>query len=277
MNDRELLEQYAIMPKKSLGQNFLHDPNALQKIVDVAALDPETTVVEIGPGTGNLTRVLARHAARVIAVELDDRLIPLLQREFDSMPHIDLVHADILETNLGQLVGQQPYTVVANLPYYITSAVLRHLLESTPRPLRLVLTVQREVAERLTAPPGHLSLLAVSVQFYGQPAIVTRLSPAAFWPRPDIESAVIRIDVYDTPPVDVPNTGLFFKVVRAGFSQKRKQLRNALSGGLGINKQEVEVLLENAGILAQRRAETLTLDEWAALAWTVAGSSSSAG
>jgi 16S rRNA (adenine1518-N6/adenine1519-N6)-dimethyltransferase len=271
MNARQLLEQHAITPKKSLGQNFLHDPNALDKIAAVAGLEPGTVVLEIGPGTGNLTQVLARHAARVVAVEVDDRLIPLLQAQFAAMSHIEVIHADILSVDLAALVGPGPYTVVANLPYYITSAILRHVLEARIKPQRMVITVQREVAERLIAAPGDMSLLAVSVQFYGQPQIVMRLNAGAFWPRPDVDSAVVRIDVYPAPPVDIPDERLFFRVVRAGFSQKRKQLRNAISGGLVLPKSEARQMLESAGIDPKRRAETLSLDEWAALTRTAAG------
>ena len=268
MNDRQLLSYHAITPKKSLGQNFLHDPNALEKIVEMAELGADTTVLEIGPGTGNLTRLLLRDAADVIAVETDDRLIPLLRNQFGDQAHFRLVHGDILTLNMADLVGDTPYTVVANLPYYITSAILRHVLETTYRPTRMVLTVQKEVGERLVAEPGDMSLLAVSVQFYGRPQVVTKLNPAAFWPRPDVESAVVRIDVYDQSPVEVPGEDVFFRVVKAGFSQKRKQLRNSLAGGLQIDKQRAASLLETAVIDAARRAETLNLEEWAALART---------
>ncbi len=272
MNDRALLDRHAITPKKSLGQNFLHDPNTLDKIVELARIEPGDTVLEIGPGTGNLTHVLAQHAARVVAVELDDRLIPLLRERFADRPRITIVHGDILELELSELLGGDPYLVVANLPYYITSAILRRLLEHTPRPQRMVITVQREVAERMTAAPGDMSLLAVSVQFYGRPELVMRLKPAVFWPRPDVESAVVRIELHDQPPVDVPDEQLFFRVVRAGFSQKRKQLRNALSAGLALDKQQADALLQAAGIDPRRRAETLSLDEWAALARAAATS-----
>jgi 16S rRNA (adenine1518-N6/adenine1519-N6)-dimethyltransferase len=273
MNDRQLLDHYDIAPKKSLGQNFLHDPNALDKIVDLADLTLDTTVLEIGPGTGNLTRRLVHVAGQVIAVEVDDRLVPLLQREFAPDENVQIFHADILETKITDLVGDSPYVVVANLPFYITSAILRHLLESAHKPQRMIVTVQREVAERLVAEPGDLSLLAVSVQFYGNPQIAMRLNPAAFWPRPDVESAVMRIDVYPAPPVDVPDEKSFFRVVRAGFGQKRKQLRNSLSAGLHLDKGQVDTFLIQAGIDPQRRAETVSLDEWAALtrALVVAG------
>jgi 16S rRNA (adenine1518-N6/adenine1519-N6)-dimethyltransferase len=265
MNDRILLAQHGISPKKSMGQNFLHDPNTLDKIVASADLPLHATVLEIGSGTGNLTDVLARHAGRVIAVELDDRLVPLLHRRFESQPNVDVIQGDILEVNLAEHLGAVPYTIVANVPYYITSAILRHIFEELPRPHRVVLTMQREVAERLVAKPGEMSLLAVSVQFYGTPQIVMHLSPAVFWPRPDVESAVVRIDVYETPPVDVADTRLFFRVVRAGFSQKRKQLPNPLSSGLSIPKAKANALLVQAEIDPHRRAETLSLEEWAAL------------
>jgi 16S rRNA (adenine1518-N6/adenine1519-N6)-dimethyltransferase len=271
MSDRQRLEQYGITPKKSLGQNFLHDPNALEKIIEIADITPETTVLEIGPGTGNLTRVLAREAARVIAVEVDERLIPLLHAEFAGQPRVEIVHGDILDLDISARLAGQPYVVVANLPYYITSAILRHLFEEvTPRPERIIVTVQREVAERITAAPGDMSLLAVSVQFYGRSQIAMHLKPAAFWPRPDVESAVVRIDVYGAPPVDVPGESGFFRVVRAGFGQKRKQLRNALSAGLHLDKRQIDDLLTASGIDPTRRAETLSLSEWAALTQAVA-------
>jgi 16S rRNA (adenine1518-N6/adenine1519-N6)-dimethyltransferase len=170
-----------------------------------------------------------------------------------------------------QVIGPKEFVVVANLPYYITSAILRHLLEPYRRPKRLVLTVQEEVADRLVAQSDDMSLLAVSVQFYGKPQIVARLNPAVFWPRPDVDSAVVRIDTYDTPPVKVPDADMFFRVVRAGFGQKRKQLKNALGSGLGIKTAEAGALIEQAGLDPSRRAETLSLDEWAALTRTISG------
>jgi 16S rRNA (adenine1518-N6/adenine1519-N6)-dimethyltransferase len=264
-NPKALLERYGFSPKKSLGQNFLHDPNALEKIVSIAELMPHDTVVEIGPGTGALTACLAEAARQVISIELDDRLRPILESELAPYENVLLVYEDILKVDVVRLVGARDYVVVANVPYYITSAILRHLLENPRRPRRLVLTMQTEVAERVVAPPGDLSLLAVSVQFFGKPTIAMRLNPAVFWPRPDVDSAVLRIDTYDTPPVDVPSPDAFFQVVRAGFSQKRKQIKNALGGGLHLKPSDAEALLIHAGIDPKRRAETLLLDEWAAL------------
>jgi 16S rRNA (adenine1518-N6/adenine1519-N6)-dimethyltransferase len=273
MNPKTLLDAHAIDPKKSLGQNFLHDPNALHKIVAAAELAPDDTVLEIGAGTGALTAQLAEAVpdGRVVAVEIDNRLLPILNQTLANYPNVELVCADILKTNVAELVGTAPYSVVANLPYYITSAILRHLLEADHKPRCLVLTVQEEVAERLSARPGNMSVLAVSVQFYGQPYIVTRLGAAAFWPRPDVGSAVVRIDVYnaDQRPVAIDDEALFFRIVRAGFGQKRKQLKNSLSAGLNLSPTDAGAWLEQAGVDPMRRAETLTLTEWAALCQTI--------
>ena len=271
MNPKQLLEEYEITPKKSLGQNFLHDPNTLEKIIATAELMPEDTVLEIGAGTGALTRLLAQQVRHVVFVEVDDRLRPLLEDQLADFDNVIPVYEDILKVDVLHVMGPKDFVVVANLPYYITSAILRHLLEPYRRPRRLVLTVQEEVADRLIAQPGDLSLLTVSVQFYGSPHIVTRLNPAVFWPRPDVSSAVVRIDTYDRPPVDVPDAKAFFRVVRAGFGQKRKQLKNSLGSGLGIKSSEAGGLLEQAGIDPTRRAETLSLEEWAALTRAFAG------
>jgi 16S rRNA (adenine1518-N6/adenine1519-N6)-dimethyltransferase len=271
-NPRLLLEQYEIMPRKALGQNFLHDPNALEKIIATAELMPEDTALEIGPGTGMLTERLAHNARHVIAVEVDERMRPILEAQLSSFNNVYLVFEDFLKVDVLKLVGPKDFVVVANVPYYITSAILRHLLEAHRRPRRLVMTIQQELAERITAHPPDMSLLAVSVQFYGAPQIVTRLKPGAFWPRPEVDSAVIRIDTYDKPAVDVPDVKTFFRVVRAGFGQKRKQLKNSLGSGLGIKNAAAGQLLEQAGLDPTRRAETLSLEEWAALVHTYARS-----
>lgn len=260
-----MLDRHNLQPKKSLGQNFLHDPNTLEKIAASADLMPEDTVLEIGPGTGALTEVLAGLASRVVAVELDGRMEPILRERFANTPNVEFVFRDILETDVASLMGLGPFVVVANVPYYITSAILRHLLEAPQRPQRIIITIQTEVAERLVAKPNDMSLLAVSVQFYGKPRIVSRLSASVFWPRPDVDSAVVRLDLYDTPPYDVPDEKTFFKVVRAGFSQKRKQIKNALADALALPMPETVAFVERAAIDPRRRAETLTLDEWAAL------------
>ncbi len=266
MNPKSLLDKHAILPKKSLGQNFLHDPNALEKIVSVAELMPQDIVLEIGPGTGALTQHLAAAARQVFAVEIDERMRPILEAQLIRCPNVTLLFQDILEVDVSKVVGSVPYMVVANVPYYITSAILRHLLEAPHAPQRIVMTVQEEVAERVVAKPGDMSLLAVSVQYYAKPQIAARFNAAVFWPRPDVGSAVLRLDVYEKPIVDAPGDDIFFRVVRAGFSQKRKQLRNAVGDGLAIPASLAASLLESAGVDPRRRAETLTLEEWAALA-----------
>lgn len=270
MNPKQLMDEYEINPKKSLGQNFMHDPNTLEKIIETAELMPDDTVVEIGPGTGSITELLAEAVRHVVAIEVDLRLQPILEERFEDTNNVYFVFNDVLKTDILQLVGPKEFVVVANVPYYITSAILRHLLEPYRKPRTIVMTVQQEVADRLIAEAGDMSLLAVSVQFYGKPKVVTRLKPAVFWPRPDVDSAVIKIDTYDTPPVDVPDDKIFFRVVRAGFSMKRKQLKNSLSGGLGIKSKIAGTYLEEAGIEPKRRAETLSLEEWAALTRVIA-------
>jgi 16S rRNA (adenine1518-N6/adenine1519-N6)-dimethyltransferase len=271
---RELLDKYNLRPRKGLGQHFVADPNILRKIVEAAELSSEMAVLEIGPGLGTLTRLLARAAGRVVAVELDQAMIGLLREELAYLPNLELVQGDILQLDPASLMHdpqfpnlQSPptYIVVANLPYYITSAAIRHLLEADPPPRRLVLTVQREVAERMVARPGAMSMLAVSVQFYGRPRIVAKIPAGAFVPPPKVDSAVVRIDTYDSTPVQVPGTETFFRVVRAGFGQKRKQLKNALAAGLGVPSAEVVAALTRAGVDPHRRAQTLSLDEWASL------------
>lgn len=272
MNPKALLEQHGLSPKKSLGQNFLHDPNALEKIVATADLMPTDTVVEIGPGTGALTEYLARAAKHVISIELDERMRPVLEEVLAPYPNVAIIWGDVLNVDLLQVVGPKDFVVVANVPYYITSQILRHVLDNYRRPRRVVMTVQLEVAERVTARSGDMSLLAVSVQFFGKASLVSKLNPAVFWPRPDVDSALLRIDTYEKPPVDVPDSKTFFRVVRAGFSQKRKQLKNALSGGLAIKSDAASALLDAAGIDVKRRAETLSLEEWAALTRAYAAS-----
>jgi 16S rRNA (adenine1518-N6/adenine1519-N6)-dimethyltransferase len=265
MNPRAQLERYGIEPKKSLGQNFLHDPNVLEKIASSVDLSSDMTVLEIGAGMGSLTEVLARRAGCVVAVEIDRRFEPILAERLSLYPNVRLLFDDILKIHIADVMRHEPYVVAANIPYYISSAIIRHLLETSARALRLVLTVQLEVAERLVAKPGNMSLLSVSAQYYGRARVVMRLNPAVFYPRPDVMSAVVRIDTYAQPPVEVPDEALFFAIVRAGFSQKRKQLKNALADGLNLDSSVAGELLVRADIDPRRRAETLSLQEWAAL------------
>ena len=295
---RDFIRAQGLDPKKSLGQNFLLDEAALRAVVDAAELTADDTVLEIGPGLGMLTQGLAARVARVVAVELDDRLISVLRAAFVTREHVTIVHGDILALDPAVLVGPTvgasaadladsadaassshlsaqavdssrvdngrvgDYKVVANLPYYITSPVLRHLLEASTPPKTIVVMVQKEVAERICAAPGALSILAVSVQFYAQPEIIRTVPAAAFYPQPKVDSAVLRLALRPQPAVTDIAPARFFGVVRAGFSQKRKQLLNSLSGGLGLAKPDVEAALVAAAVDPTRRAQTVTLDEW---------------
>ena len=273
LNIPSLLRRYGLHPRKSLGQNFLIDDTALYRILDSARLGTGEVVLEVGPGLGSLTRLLAIQAYQVIAVELDQHLLPPLQEVLAPFDNVQLIHGDILDQNIETILAEatvqsptQTYAVVANIPYYITSALIRHLLDAPLKPDRIVLTVQKEVALRICAEPPAMSLLALSVQIFGQPRITTSIPAGAFYPVPKVDSAVIRVNVYPTPKIPPPYTEVFFRLAKAGFSQKRKNLRNALSAGLAISKAQVEALLGSVGIDPRRRAETLTLDEWKAVA-----------
>lgn len=268
LNAAALLRQHGLRPEKALGQNFLQDPTALEKIVQAAEISREDDILEIGPGLGSLTRYLAVCARTVTAVELDSDLIPVLRAVLAPYPNSRIIEGDILALSPGALNLPEGYLAVANIPYYITSAIFRHLLETTPRPRRIVLTIQKEVAERICAAPGEMSLLALSVQVYGKPSIAARIPAGAFYPPPKVDSAVIRVDLYPQPRIPLPSLERFFRLARAGFSQKRKTLRNSLSAGLHISASEAAQLLERAGLDPMRRAETLSLDEWRLLAQT---------
>ena len=258
----KLLKRYGLKPHKGLGQNFLADPASLQKIIDAAGIQPDDTVLEIGPGLGSLTHLLAKSAARVLAVELDSNLVDALEEILQPYSNVELLRADILEVNLNELFSEPGYLVVANIPYYITSAVLRQLLEAQNPPARVVLTIQKEVAERICSDAGNLSLLALSVQVYGKPSITATIPAGAFYPVPKVDSAVVRVEIYPEPLIQREKLDTFFALTKAGFSQKRKTLSNSLSGGLHWEKDYTVDLLINSGIDPKRRAQTLTLSEW---------------
>jgi 16S rRNA (adenine1518-N6/adenine1519-N6)-dimethyltransferase len=262
----ELMRKYRLRPDRKLGQHFLVDPVALERVVSAAALQGDETVLEIGAGLGALTVRLANRAREVIAVEYDRRLMPALREVVGTNPRVQLVSADILEVNLADLLGARPYRVVANIPYQITSLLLRRLLERQPVPDRLVLTVQREVAERVASGPGEMSLLALGVQMYGVPTVVGRVLSGSFLPPPDIDSAILRVDLHPGPIVPTQLVTPVFRLARAGFAQKRKKLRNALAAGLALEPAEVEPRLRAAGIDPSARAETLGLADWQRLA-----------
>jgi 16S rRNA (adenine1518-N6/adenine1519-N6)-dimethyltransferase len=258
-----LMRRYGLRPQKKLGQNFLVDEAALRRVVEAAQIQRGQAVLEVGPGLGSLTSLLAQAAVRVVCVELDQNLILPLEEILGVYPNVEIVSGDILKLDPGRLMaGSDSYLVVANIPYYITSALIRHLIEAPQPPLSLVLTVQLEVAERICAQAGEMSLLALSVQVYGQPVIVSRIPAGAFYPPPQVDSAVIRVLLHPQPAIPRDRLPLFFRLAKAGFSQKRKMLRNALSAGMRWSPSEAEALLSRSGIDAMRRAETLSLEEW---------------
>ena len=274
---KRLLRQFDLRARKGLGQHFLIDGEVLKLITSAAELSLGDVVVEVGPGLGILTKELARQAGWVIAIELDNKLAALLQQTMASFNNITIINDDVLKIEPGALLNQQKarfpqainsYKVVANLPYYITSPVLRHFLEASDKPQIMIVMVQKEVAEAIVAKPGEMSLLSVSVQFYGEPRIISYVPAQCFYPAPEVDSAILRIDLYPQPVVAVTDIGSFFQLVRAGFTAPRKQIVNSLAQGLGLSKGEVLSLLERASIVPRRRAETLTLGEWAGL-WQV--------
>jgi 16S rRNA (adenine1518-N6/adenine1519-N6)-dimethyltransferase len=264
-NALAILTKYGLKADKSLGQNFLQEPEYLEAISRAADISPGDTVLEIGPGLGSLTRYLSLLAQSVTAVELDHDLIPVLQNILASYPNIKIVEGDILRISPSSLFGESDYLVVANVPYYITSAIFRHLLDSNPRPKRIVLTVQKEVAERICAKPGDLSLLALSVQIFGTPEIIKIIPAEAFFPIPKVDSAIIRVEMEPTPLIAPELINSFFHLAKAGFSQKRKTLRNSLSAGLRLSTSETNGMLLNCSIDPIRRAETLSIKEWSIL------------
>lgn len=257
-----VLKRFQLRADKSLGQNFLQDSSALEKIARAAEIQGDDCVLEIGPGLGSLTRYLAASAQKVTAVELDPDLLAPLRAVLSPYQNVNVIHGDILKLNISEIIEQPDYLVAANIPYNITSAIIRHLLESTPKPRRVVLTIQKEVAERICAAPGDLSLLALSVQVYGKPSIAAKIPAGAFHPVPKVDSAILRIDIHKEPLIPAELLNTFFKLIKAGFSQKRKTLRNSLSSGLHIPPHETESMLTTAGIDFMRRAETLSIEEW---------------
>lgn len=262
LNAPALLRAFDLRPRKSLGQNFLVDSTALEKIAASANIQPDSDVLEVGPGLGSLTRYLAASARSVVAVELDSHLLPALTEVLKPWSNVRIVNGDILEIDPDSLMTEEGYLVIANIPYYITSALIRHLLEARRKPARLALTVQKEVAERICAQAGDLSLLALSVQVYGKPQIILRIPAGAFYPPPRVDSNLLRVDLYPEPLIPAVDLPLFFRLAKAGFSQKRKTLRNSLSAGLSISPAGTAELLQETGIDPGRRAETLDIEEW---------------
>jgi len=263
MHPKSILDQYGLSAKKSLGQNFLFDDHILSRIANAAELNGGDDVLEIGPGFGSLTRHLSDAAGRVVAVEIDDRFIPILNNRLADLNNVELIQADILNFQPANFF-QSSYKVVANIPYYITGAILRHLLSTTLRPSLTILTVQRDVAERLSAGPGDMSLLAVSVQLVTDVTRLFTIKAGSFWPRPDVDSQVVMLQQRKERLITLEDEARFFKLVRAGFGQKRKQLQKNLRI-LGYPRSVLETALEEANISGSQRAETLAIEDWVAI------------
>jgi 16S rRNA (adenine1518-N6/adenine1519-N6)-dimethyltransferase len=266
-----------ISPTKALGQHFLTDRNVVAKIVAAAELHADEVAVEVGPGLGVLTDALAETAGRLVAVEVDRKLAERLRERFAGADHVSIVEADVLTTTPEALLTAAgagpdvPYVVVANLPYNIGAAVLRHFLEASHPPRRLVVMLQREVANAITAAPGELGLLGVAIQVYAEPRRLFNVGARAFYPPPKVVSSVIRLDVRLQPLVEPSERDRFFRVVRAGFSAPRKQLRNSLAQGLQREPAAVLPAIEAAGIDPRRRPEDLSIDDWLRLARAFGG------
>lgn len=271
MDIRRRLDQLGLRPQKHLGQHFMTNPQTLARLADAASLTADDAVLEVGAGLGALTAVIADRARRVVAVEIDPALASALWVDFAEMPGVEVVEGDILALTPSELMGRDAdnYKVAANVPYYITSAIVRHLLEADAPPALVVLTVQREVADRMAAPPGDMGVLSVSVQVYGQIETVGRVGPGAFYPPPEVESAIVRITPHPIPLLPPEMRDLFFRVVKAGFSQRRKKVKNSLAAGLHLPVEQVTAWLTDSGITPDRRAQTLSVMEWLAVARTV--------
>lgn len=261
---RAWLRQSGLRPRKGLGQYFLVEPGVLSRIIEAADLVPQDTVVEVGPGLGLLTRELVARSGRVIAVEVDRSLALALPQLLGHPPNLTVLQADILSLDAAHLTCSASYKVVANLPFYIAAPAIRLFLESQAKPERMVVMVQKEVAQRILAQPGQMSLISVAIQLYARPRLIGYVSARCFYPVPKVDSAVVCLEVYPKLTLDVDAQGLF-RVVRGGFSAPRKQLRNTLAQGLNIPPEQTAALLAEAGIAPQRRPQSLSLEEWGGL------------
>ena len=263
---QHILNRFKLRADKKLGQNFLIDENVVRQIVEAAELSEADTVLEVGPGIGTLTQGLAESKAKVVAVELDTRLLPVLATTLEGYDNVRVVHGDILKVNIMEEVGAPEFKVCANLPYYITTPIIFALLEKRLPMERLVAMVQKEVAERMAAQPGgkDYGALSVAIQYYTEPEIAFIVPPTSFIPAPAVDSAVIVCKRRSKPPVEVCDEALFFRVVKAAFSLRRKMLSNSLKN-MGIKGEQVAKWLELAGVDGKRRAETLSLEDFAKL------------
>lgn len=262
-----ICKRFDIKMSKKLGQNFLIKRGIVDEIVKSADLKPGEPVLEIGPGIGTLTQGLAQSGAQVTAIELDTRLLEVLDTTLGQYENVKIVHGDVLKLDVSSIMNHEPFKVVANLPYYITTPIIMSLLESKLPIERLVVMVQKEVALRMVAKPGtkDYGALSVAVQYYTKPDIVLDVPPKSFLPAPAVTSSVIRCVLRDKPPVDVVDEKLFFRVVKAGFAQRRKTFSNTMKT-TGLSKKQIDAVLQEAGIDGQRRGETFTLQEFADVA-----------
>ncbi|MBR6332326.1 MAG: ribosomal RNA small subunit methyltransferase A [Dehalococcoidales bacterium] len=256
------LNALGIRPRKGLGQNFLIDQKIIDRIIEAADLKESETVVEVGPGIGALTRSLVQTGASVKAFEIDEILADSLADALGCPENLEIIKKNILECDIARYLADTPYKVVANLPYYITSPIIRLFLENIKKPIEMVIMVQHEVAQTIMAKPGDMSLLALGVQMYGTVSLVSKVSHGCFYPAPKVDSAVIKIVPYEKELIPFEDSAKFFVLARAGFSMARKQILNPLSHSLDIPKEEIRPILEAAKIDPTRRAETLSIDEW---------------
>lgn len=267
---KQIIKQYDFAFKKNFGQNFLVDERVLDKIVDSADITSDDVVLEVGPGIGTLTQALARRAKKVVAVEIDKTLIPILQELLSDFDNIEIINNDILKVDITDIVrenGGRPIKVVANLPYYITTPIIMNILEKQLPVESITVMIQKEVAYRMQAQPkskdyGSLSLV---VQYYCKPYLVANVPQNCFMPRPNVDSAVIRLTLLDKPAVDVKNRELLFSIIKAAFSQRRKTLLNCFfnCGGWNLTKEQLTDIINNAGYDEKIRGEALTLDDYA--------------
>lgn len=270
----EVIQKNGFNFQKRFGQNFLIDSHVLDKIIDAAGINSEDYVLEIGPGIGTMTEALAEKAAHVTAVEIDDKLIPILMENLAEYENVDIIHNDILKLDIQKLVdeknGGKPIKIVANLPYYITTPIIMGLFENHVPMVSATVMVQKEVAERMQAGPGtkDYGALSLAVQYYSTPVYAATVPPNCFMPRPNVASAVVRLDRHQTPRVQVKDEALLFNLIRGAFEQRRKTLVNAVSGYAGLNytKDEITTALGNCGFNPLIRGEALTLEEFGKLA-----------
>ncbi|MCH4166783.1 MAG: 16S rRNA (adenine(1518)-N(6)/adenine(1519)-N(6))-dimethyltransferase RsmA [Megasphaera sp.] len=266
-----IVKRFGLRMNKKLGQNFLIRRDVVDDIADAADLTEGKPVLEIGPGIGTLTQALAETGAAVTAVELDDKLLPVLDKTLEHYDNVRVIHGDIMRIDIEETMHHQPFTVCANLPYYITTPIIMKLLEQRLPIEKIVVMVQKEVAERMVSGPGSkiYGALSVSVQYYTEPHMLFEISPKAFMPAPEVTSAVVAMDVRKQPPVQVLEEKRFFQVVKAAFGQRRKTFANTLKSA-GLTKEQVSHILEVAAIDGKRRGETFSLDEFARVAdaWT---------